>query len=174
MKIYLPYWFFQVPLLTVIIRIGNPSSPSDNLDYNGDVSNYRINQNKIIESNDKFAERSYTSIADDIINFDLTGSDIHVPSSDVQESGKQLYKCEECDNSYKSKMSLGLHKMIKHEDIRYSCKTQTKCYLKIHEECVHEGMNYTNYYNKYHPYNCDRCDAKFKGHSGLSQHIDDK
>ena len=72
--------------------------------------------------------------ADEIINLDLPGSDELGP-------GKQLYKCDECDASYKHKESLHKHTSSKHEGICYSCKycgykATQQGHLKRHQESV--------------------------------------
>ena len=73
------------------------------------------NSENTYQEKDEYTGRSFSSIADEITNFDFTANDVHLSYSDVQLTSKQLYKCEECDASYKSKTALGLHKRIKHE-----------------------------------------------------------
>ena len=74
--------------------------PRDDLDNNDDISNQDIHED---QTENEFAGRSYSSIADEIINLDI-------PGSDELGSGKQLqYKCEECEASYKHRQSLRNH-----------------------------------------------------------------
>ena len=95
---------------------------------------------------------------DEIIKFDITGGD-------KIGSGKQFYKCKECNASYKSKMGLYYHTISKHEGISYSCKycgykTSYKTHLKRHQESFHEGVKYS----------CDKCDYHAKRHDSLKAH----
>ena len=118
--------------------------PRDDLDNNDDTSNEDIHED---QAEDEFAGRSYSSIADEIINLDI-------PGSDELGSGKQLqYKCEECEASYKSRRVLRQHTSSKHEGIVYSCqycgyKASQQGTLKKHEEAIHEGVKYQ----------CNHCD----------------
>ena len=113
--------------------------PRYDLDNNDDTSNEDIHEDREDQAEDEYAGRSYSSIADEIINLDI-------PGRDELGSGKQLqYKCEECEASYKSKMGLSLHTSSKHEGIVYFCqycgyKATTQGNLKRHKEIKHEGV----------------------------------
>ena len=112
--------------------------PRDDLDNNDDISNQDIHED---QAENEYAGRSYSSIADEIINLDI-------PGSDELGSGKQLqYKCEECEASYKSKSGLSHHTSSKHEGIVYSCqycgyKATRQSNLKRHKNSVHEAVKY--------------------------------
>ena len=97
----------QIKQLAETIVTGNdfntqeePSDYYDSGSYNYDISNQDIPG--ISDDDDKHG-RSISSIADEIINLDIPG---HNPGSDELGSGKQLYKCEECEATYKSKQAL--------------------------------------------------------------------
>ena len=79
-----------------IITGPEPRDYLDNNEYTSNEDNHETGEDQI---ENEYAKRSYSSIADEIINLD-------VPGSDGLGSGKQLqYKCEECEASYKSKHS---------------------------------------------------------------------
>ena len=67
------------------------------------------------QTENKYAGGNYSDVADEII-------DPGIPGSDEIGPGKQLYKCEECEASYKTKMGLYFHTRSKHKGICYSCK----------------------------------------------------
>ena len=97
--------------------------------------------------------------AGEIINLDI-------PVSNELGSGKQVYKYEECEASYKSKMGLYYRTSSKHEGICYFCKyygyratTQGDC--KIHQESIHEGVKYP----------CNHCDYQATHTKSLKEHI---
>ena len=98
------------------------------------------------QTENEYAGRSILDIVDEIINLDI-------PSSGDLGTGKKLYKCEECEASYKSKRGLSHHTSSKHEGIVYSCqycgyKATKRGNLKQHKESVHEGVKYQ----------CNQCD----------------
>ena len=137
--------------------MGNPSKPVD--DDNDDITNQDTHENSEDQAENEYAGRSYSSIADEIINLDI-------PGSDELGSGKQLqYKCEECEASYKSKRGLSLHTSSKHEGIVYSCqycgyKAAQQGHLKTHKESVHEGVKYQ----------CNQCDYQATEKGNLRRH----
>ena len=138
----------QIKKLAEGIIMGNPSKPVD--DDHDDITNQDTHENSEDQAENEYAGRSYSSIADEIINLDI-------PGSDELGSGKQLqYKCEECEASYKHRASLRNHIVSKHESVLYSCKyceykaTQRNS-LKKHQESIHEGVKYP----------CNYCDYQF-------------
>ena len=69
--------------------------PREDLDTNDDTSNQDIH------TENEYAGRSYSSIADELINLDIPGSD------ELVSCKQQLkYKCEECEARYKSRKGL--------------------------------------------------------------------
>ena len=71
-------------------------APRDDLDNNDDTSNEDNHENGEDQAENKYAGRSYSRIADEIID---------IPGSDERGSGKQLQDtCEEYEASYKSKL----------------------------------------------------------------------
>ena len=147
----------QIKKLAEGIIMGNPSKPVD--DDNDDITNQDTHENSEDQAENEYAGRSYLSIADEIINLDILGSD-------ELGSGKQLqYKCEECEASYKSKQNLYRQTGNKHEGIVYSyqyCgyKATRKSSLKTHKEIKHEGVTYC----------CNQCDFLAVTQSHLKQH----
>ena len=84
----------QIRQLGENIRLGNPPETQDDLVSYNDNKNKDINQENEEQIVNKYAERSILDTADEIMNLDV---------SDELGSGKQVYKCEECEASYKSK-----------------------------------------------------------------------
>ena len=81
-------------------------------------------------------------------------------------SGKQIYKCGDCEASYKSQSGLYHHTSSRHGCISYSCNNcqysaTRQSNLKRHQESVHEGVKYP----------CSKCDyqATDKGNLRLHQ-----
>ena len=140
--------------------------PSDNYDIgsnNYDISNqdiHRISEDDVEHEN---ARRSISSIADEIINLDIPA---YNPGSDELGSGKQLYKCEECEASYNRKQGLLCHTRSIHESVVYFCqqcsyKAKQQSSLKSHQQAIHEGVKYA----------CNQCEyqATEKGHLKTNQ-----
>ena len=120
---------------------------------NGDISN---------QDRDGNNGRSISSIADEIINLDISA---YSPGSDELGTRKQLYKCEECEASYKTTNGLLYHTRSKHECIMYSCqqcsyKATQSGHLKRHQQSVHEGVSYS----------CNECEYKAKQQRNLKSH----
>jgi len=108
--------------------------------------------------------RSISSIADEIMNLDILE---HNPGSDELGSDEQLYKCEECEATYKSKGGLFLHTRSKHESIVYSCKqcsykAKYRASLKTHQQSDHEGVLYAC--------TCDQCEYQTKTERSMKRH----
>ena len=87
------------------------------------------------------------------------------PGSDELGSGKHLYKCEECEATYKRKKALRHHIGNKHEGIVYSCqqcsyKATQQSHLKQHQESVHEGVKYS----------CNQCEYQAGWKTLLKRH----
>ena len=60
-------------------------------------------------------------------------------------SFKQLYNCEECDATFKSKLGMNLHTRTNHEGVMYSCdqcKYQASWpgHLKQYKESIQKGV----------------------------------
>ena len=72
----------QIKKLAEGIIMGNPSKPVD--DDNDDITNQDTHENSEDQAENEYAGRSYSSIADEIINLDI-------PGSDELGSGKQLW-----------------------------------------------------------------------------------
>merc|ERR1712179_838973 len=146
----------QIKKLAENIRLGNPSEPRDDNNYGS--PNEDIHEDNADEVETEYAGRSILDVADEIINLDIPGSGELGP-------GKQLYKCEECEASYKTKSGLWHHTSSKHEGICYSCeycgyKATQQSNLKTHQESVHEGVKYS----------CDRCDYQAAQKGKLIRH----
>merc|ERR1712179_623567 len=105
----------QIKKLAENIRMGPSSGPRDDLENNEDVSYDDIHEENEDKTENKYAGRSISDIADEIISLDI-------PGSDELGASNQLYKCEECEASYKSKTGLQHHTSSKHEGICYFCK----------------------------------------------------
>jgi len=148
----------QIKKLAENIRMGNPTESVDDLENKDDIPNKDIQKDNGDQTENEYAGRSNSDTPDEIINLDI-------PGSDKLWSGKQLYKCEECEASYKHKKHLRRHTSSKHEGICYSCKycgfkaTQQSS-LKIHQEAIHEGVRYS----------CDQCDHYFTQQNNLKTH----
>ena len=136
----------QIKKLPDNIRFGNQSQ-QDNVDEN--------------TSEDMYEEQEYENISsnlDEMINLDI-------PGSDESQFSKQLYKCKECEASYKHRKSLWHHTSSKHEGICYSCKycgykAKQQSALKTHQESVHEGVRYE----------CNQCDYLATRPHSLKRH----
>ena len=88
-----------------------------------------------------------------------------IPSRDEFWSGKCLYKCDECDASYKSKGALHNHTSSKHNGICYSCKyceykATRNGSLKMHQKSIHEEVKYS----------CNQCDYRATTQCHLKTH----
>ena len=81
----------QIKKLAENIRFGSPSQPTEDLDNNVDIANEDINEE---EPRKECIRRSISDIDDRIIN-------LNIPASDEQEYIKKLYKCEECEASFR-------------------------------------------------------------------------
>ena len=122
----------------------NQEEPADYHDMDSrkdDIFNQDIHVNSEEDAEYENDGRSISSIADEIINLDIPG---FYPGRDELGSGKQLYKCEECEATYKRS---------KHEGIVYSCqqcsyKATQQSNLKRHQESVNEGVKYS----------CNKCE----------------
>merc|ERR1711963_34792 len=97
----------QIRKLAENIRMGTPTETRDDVS-NDDYTNEVINHDNEEQIKDEYAGRSILDTADEIINHDI-------PVSDELGSGKKVYKCGECEASYKSKMGLYNHTSSKHE-----------------------------------------------------------
>ena len=148
----------QIKKLAENIRMGNPTESVDDLENNDDNPNKDIQQDNGDQTENEYAGRSISDTSDEIINLDI-------PGSDELGHGKLLYKCEECEESYKSKPALRYHTSSKHEGICYSCKycgykATQQGNLKQHQEAIHEGVRYS----------CDDCDYHATAQGALKKH----
>merc|ERR1712179_556932 len=126
----------QIKKLAENIRLGNTSGARD--DNDDDIPNEDIHEDNADEAEKESAGESILNAADESINLDI-------PCSDELGAGKKLYKCEECEASYKSMIGLYNHTSSKHEGICYSFKycgykATKKSSLKRHQESPHEGV----------------------------------
>ena len=139
--------------------MGNPPETEEDIISNDDNTNKNINQDNEEHFENKYSERGFLDTAEKIINHDI-------PVSDELGSGKQVYKCEECEASYKVKSSLRQHTRSKHEGICYSCKycgykATSQGARKKHQESIHEGVKYP----------CNQCDYQATWQTDLKRHI---
>merc|ERR1712129_413911 len=143
----------------------NQEESADDYDMesrNDDIFNRDITVNS--EENAEYENdgRSISSIADELINLDFPA---YSPGSDELGSGKQLYQCEECEATYKSRCGLLRHTKSKHEGILYSCqqcsyRATQQSSLKTHQQSVHEGIKYS----------CNKCEYQATRQDCLRQH----
>ena len=84
----------QIKKSTENIRMGNLSQPSNDHLNNGDNPNENVDENKEYQTENECDGRNIIDIDDKIIN-------IEIPDIAKLGSGKQLYKCGECEASYK-------------------------------------------------------------------------
>merc|ERR1712129_256234 len=80
-----------------------------------------------------------------------------------------LYKCEECEAVFKSKLGMKMHIRGKHEGVVFSCnncdyQTSVQGNLKTHQQSVHEGLKYS----------CDSCDYQATRPDSLKNHQQSK
>ena len=113
--------------------MGNPSESVDGLENNDDIRHEGTHQHREDNTENEYFGRSISDIVDDI------------PFSDKLRSGKELYKCEECGASYKSKSGLWHYTSSKHVGICYFCnyceyKATRQDNLKQHQEAIHDGV----------------------------------
>ena len=96
----------QIKKLAENIRLGDSSEPRN--DNNDDTTNEEIHEDNENEAEKEYAGRSILDVTEEIINLDIPGSGELGP-------GKQLYKCKECEATYKSKTGLKDHTSSKTE-----------------------------------------------------------
>ena len=99
-----------------------------------DQAQYEINSN--ITNNADDIDRSITIITDVITK----------PVIDETNSEKELYTCEECEVSFRSRSGWSKHKDGVHDGIVYSCQqcdyqAKQKSTLKTHINSVHEKLD---------------------------------
>ena len=132
------------------------SGSRDDLESNADVSCEELYEDNEDKARNNHARGSITDIANKYTD---------IQGSDEPGTGNLLYKCEECEASYKSKRGLQYHTSSKHKDICYSCKyceykATTQGDLKTHQESIHEGVKYP----------CDQCDYQATRKGNLVTH----
>ena len=165
----------QIKKLAENIRMENPP---ESLNTNQDITN-----EDIYEGNEDQTEIKHTDV--------ITILNIH--GRNEQGSGKKLYKCEECEASYKNRSGLYLHASSKHEGIFYSCKfcafkATRQSNIKIHQESIHDGLKYSCNQCGHHAttksklklhkesiheglkYPCNQCDYHAKEKGSLKKH----
>ena len=76
--------------------MGNPQESVDELVNKDENPNENMHQVNEDQTENEYAGSSILDIADEIIKLDI-------PGSDGFASGKQLYKCDECEATYKSR-----------------------------------------------------------------------
>ena len=148
----------QIKKLVENIRMENSSRPKDDCENNEDATYEAIHEDNEYKTESEYAGRSIPDIADEIVNLNSLGSD-------ELENGKQYYKCEECEKSYKYIRGLYSHTCRKHDSMCYFCKycgfrTTKQSNLKTHQESIHEGVRYS----------CDQCDYHATQQSHLKTH----
>jgi len=135
--------------------------------YNVDLSNKTMHVSSEEDAEDENQRRSISSIADEIMTLDIPADS---PGDDEQGSYMQLYKCEECEATYKSNKNLLRHTRRKHESNVYSCeqcnyKSTQKNSLKIHRQALH-----TKSIHEVVKYYCDQCDYQTTRQGHLNRH----
>ena len=90
---------------------------------------------------------------------------LEVPVSEELAPDMQMYRCEECGASYKSKRGLNHHISGKHKGVVYFCKycgyrTTQQGTLKTHQNSLHEGLRYP----------CTKCDYQARERGNLRKH----
>ena len=148
----------QIKQLSENIRRKNLFGVRDDTDCYDDIPSRDVIKDNDTEAENKDTGMIFLNISDEIINHGILGND-------ELGSGKQLYKCEECEASYQNREGLSYHAREKHEGTRLICKycgykATKRNRLKKHQESIHEGVKYS----------CDQCDyhATHKGH--LTRH----
>ena len=89
-----------------------PKGSVEDLENNDDNPNQNIQQDNLDQTENECDGRSFLDIADEIIK-------LNVHDSDELGSAKQLYKCEECEASYKIRGVLFKHTSSKHKGTCY-------------------------------------------------------
>ena len=145
----------QIKNLAENIRKGNPPESVDDLENIDNKPKEDIHKDDENQTENEYAGNINLDIADEIINID----------DNEFGSGKQLYKCGECEKSYKRKDFLKSHQESVHEGVRYFCDQCGYSYhyqsdLKKHKKSVHEGLRYS----------CNRCDYQAKQQNHLKAH----
>ena len=143
----------KIKKLAENIRIENSTQPEDDLDTNDDIPNNHYNQDD--EEHNEYAGISVSNTADII----------DIQDRDEFSSGKKLYRCEECEISFKGKSGLSQHTRNKHDGLAFYCKycnykSSDKSNLKRHQESKHEGVFYT----------CDQCDYQARDRMSVRAH----
>merc|ERR1719318_132371 len=128
-----------------------PGNPFSNREEKTDDDNMSSIINDAYEANTP----SISSTVDQILK----------PDSMTYNTGRQLYKCEECEAEFKGYSGLWHHIRAKHEGIVYSCnqceyKATQQSDLKKHKKSKHEGVKYS----------CNQCEYKATTQSHLKRH----
>ena len=148
--------------LSESLKKGNSSSPErDNQDENEQIFNINPSQNCDYSSENSNISNDVV----EIINHDTLRSTTEGVVDLIRSDGKHLYKCGDCEKSFKNIQGLEVHITSIHKGIWYSCKNcnykaSKKGILKAHQESKHEGVKYS----------CDQCDHKAAQKSGLLIH----
>ena len=168
-----------------IISYHIPTDTRNDVDNNYDPVNESIREQNENKADNEYSERSSSNHADNIIigippeprnnvdnnycEYTERNTSIYTDKIKNYQQGfsKQLYKCEECDISYKNRDGLSYHTKSRHEGIYYSCKYcgykfARRTHLKTHEESIHEGVKYA----------CDHCEYKATRQCTLKKHIE--
>ena len=139
--------------------ISTESDISSDTDPSNELGVRDLNEESEHQAKNEKAGNSMQSIADEMINLDILGDELR--------SGKQLYECEECEASYKSKSGLSKHNHTrsKHGGICYSCKycgykASYRSNLNRHQKSIHEGAAFF----------CNQCDFMATDKGSLKRH----
>jgi hypothetical protein len=106
--------------------------------------------------------RSISDTIDEILDLDILAI---ITCSDEIGSGKQLYKCQECESVFKSKEGLRVHNRSTHEGMIYICnqceyRATQQGNLKNHQQSKHEGVKYP----------CNQCEYQATTQGNLKNH----
>ena len=143
----------QIKKLAERFRIDTPHLHKEDIDIDGDT----IDEDKEDKA-ENYAGRSILDIADELISLDIPGLD------EIGQT-KQLYRCGECNASYKNRGSLLVHHKSVHKGIIFSCnqceyQAMHKGHLKRHQKSVHEGVKHS----------CNQCDYQATRQTSVKKH----
>ena len=148
------------PLRDSLVK-GNTLAQEDDGDNHDSV-----NTQKVASLNNDTDTKGISTIIDKIVANDIFTSH---PATVQPVLKHQLHTCGECGAGYRWKSDLKLHRLSKHEGVRYPCNqcdylaiSQRNC--NVHKQSVHQGVKYS----------CELCDYTASMPKSVKRHTQSK